>query len=412
MDNQLSNIKSQNIGFILLLSFIILNFLDRNYSNISLIALLLISLVYMFQNRNSLSINYDEKLIIYSFLSFTLTVILFVIYHSSSLHELDNYTRFILLLPIYFYLRTLKLSPKIIIYVLIVSSLVSFGSVLYEFNDTYKAGNSIIPGRHNPVSSSALTYGNLNMTLFVLLIGSWIFREKFKINSILLIIGLCASFISWGLTYSKGALVGLAFVLIYLNIINKFFRVLSLIIVISGSLIISSTDLNQRFKVFINDSILLIDGQSAMSEDIDLSIRERVFYYKNAIDIIKNNPLEGIGFDGFEDYLKQKKIEQNLNIGTSDHAHNEFLDIAVKTGIVGLFVFLALFINTFRFFSSSSFKDTDYNFYEYSGKIMLLSQIGFMLTQSQLAHHQSTVFFIILVLLFASQMTSRRNTDV
>ena len=111
-------------------------------------------------------------------------------------------------------------------------------------------------------------------------------------------------------------------------------------------------------------------------------------------------------------YLKQKKIEHNLTIGTSDHAHNEFLDIAVKTGIVGLFVFLALFINTFRFFSSSSFKDTDYNFYEYSGKIMLLSQIGFMLTQSQLAHHQSTVFFIILVLLFASQMTRRRNTDV
>ena len=180
-------------------------------------------------------------------------------------------------------------------------------------------------------------------------------------------------------------------------------------IILLGTFIVSSTELNQRFKVFINDTILLLHGESVMSENIDLSVRERVFYYQSAIDIIKNNPLDGIGFDSFESYLEQKKVDQNLNLRTSDHAHNEFLDIALKTGLIGLSIFLILLISIYKFFNTSSSKNSPYSFFECLGKITLLSQTGFMMTQSQLAHHQSTVFFIILILIFASQITYRKN---
>lgn len=409
MNKHLLNISNQNFGFLFVSSFIILNFVDRSLSNVAMIALLVLSLFHMYRNRDNLSINMNEKSLIYSFLSFTVILMAFAFYHSSKIDELDNYSRFVLLLPIYFYLRTLWFSPKAIIYILISSSIISLSSIMIDFEQTYSAGNSIIPGRHNPVSSSALTYGNLNMTIFVLLIGSWIFRNKLKINSLLLMIGLFASFLSWGLTHSKGALIGLAFVFIYLNIANKSIRLFSFIVILIGTLIISSTELNQRFKIFINDTMLVMNGQDIMTDNIDLSIRERYFYYKNAVEIIKNNPLEGIGFDRFEDYLNQKKIKQNLDIRTSDHAHNEFLDIALKSGLIGLLVFLILFANIFRFFAKVNLDNIDSRFFKYSGNIVLLSQIGFMLTQSQLAHHQSTVFFIILVLLFASQITNRTN---
>ena len=372
-----------------------------------MICLLFVSIYSIIFNDITLRINNQEKILIYSFTCFSVMIFAFSAYHSSSLNEVDNYSRFLLLLPIYFYLRTININSKYLVYTILISSLLSFGSVLMIYDDA--AGNMSIPGRFNPISSSALTFGNLNMTLFILLLGCWIFRDKLKLSSFLLLLGLFVSFLSWGLTHTKGSILGLAIVLIYLNVINKFFRVFSLCIILLGTFIVSSTELNQRFKVFINDTILLLHGESVMSENIDLSVRERVFYYQSAIDIIKNNPLDGIGFDSFENYLEQKKVDQNLNLRTSDHAHNEFLDIALKTGLIGLSIFLILLISIYKFFNTSSSKNSQYSFFECLGKITLLSQTGFMLTQSQLAHHQSTVFFIILILIFASQITYRKN---
>ena len=299
----LQTIKLAGLFFITI--FVIFNFVDRNISNISLICLLLISIYTISVRKISLTLNYDEKLLIYSFISFSLIIFIMAAYHSSSLDEIDNYSRFLLLIPIYFFLKTIVVNPKFLIYIVIASSLLSITSVLIIYDES--PGNMIIPGRINPVSSTALTYGNLNMTLFIVLIGCWLFKDKFKISSLLLMLALISSFMAWGFTHTKGSIIGLIFVLIYLNFINKFIRVFTLTIVLLGAFIISSTDLNKRFKIFINDTVLLINGENIMSDNIDLSTRERFFYYKNAIEIINNNPFKGIGFNDFENYLIEKK---------------------------------------------------------------------------------------------------------
>ena len=392
-------------GLFFTLSFIVFNFIDRDLSNISMICLLLISIYSILFHKINLKINNEEKLLVYSFISFSLMIFLSSIYHLSSLDKLDNYSRFILLLPIYFYLRTIRINPSHIIYTIIISSLFSLISVLMIFNET--TGNMSIPGRFNPVSSTAITFGNLNMTIFILLIVGWIYKHDFKINSYLIIVGLAASFLCWTLTYTKGSLIGFIFAMLYLNIYSKSLRLLSVMVVILSVIIISFSNLNQRFIILIEDVNNIINGESILSQEIDASLRERAFYFSNAIQIMKDKPLTGIGFNAFEEYLIKKTKSNNLNISTSDHAHNEFLDIGLKTGIIGLIVFIAFFINLYRFFSKTNLNYKDFNYFKCCGKIIILSQIGYMMTQSQFAHHQPTVFFIILTLMFGSQMISR-----
>ena len=392
-------------GLFFALSFIVFNFIDRNLSNISMICLLLISIYSILFHKSNLKINDEEKLLVYSFISFSFVIFLASIYHLSSLDELDNYSRFILLLPIYFYLRTIRINPSHIIYTIIISSLFSLISVLMIFDET--TGNMSIPGRYDPVSSTAITFGNLNMTIFILLIVSWIYRHDFKINSYLIIIGLASSFFCWTLTYTKGSLIGFIFAMLYLNIYSKSIRLLSIIVIISSVIIISLSNLNQRFIILIEDVNDIMNGKSIFSQEIDGSLRERAFYFSNAIQIMRDKPLTGIGFNAFEDYLIKETKLNNLSINTSDHAHNEFLDIGLKTGIFGLIVFIAFFVNVYRFFSRANLNYKDFNYFECCGKIIILSQIGYMMTQSQFAHHQPTVFFILLTLIFSSQMISR-----
>jgi len=98
----------------------------------------------------------------------------------------------------------------------------------------------------------------------------------------------------------------------------------------SGSLSISS-----RLKSFIQ----LKDGSAGM----------RTLYYQAALDIIKRNPLIGYGLDTqfylFPRYYNPRyPVFESINV-YPDRAHNEFLDIFITTGVLGLSAWIFLFFS-------------------------------------------------------------------
>jgi len=69
-----------------------------------------------------------------------------------------------------------------------------------------------------------------------------------------------------------------------------------------------------------------------------VSFKDRVEISKGSLNLIKENPLFGIGLGTF-------RISNNLEIGAETdihHAHNIYLQIAVERGLITLFAFLAL----------------------------------------------------------------------
>ena len=76
----------------------------------------------------------------------------------------------------------------------------------------------------------------------------------------------------------------------------------------------------------------------------DASINARLTFWDNAVQIIKANPVLGIGLGNWKiDAMPYEKTQAN-NLIISDHPHNDFLEIAAETGIINACIYLLIFI--------------------------------------------------------------------
>lgn len=90
--------------------------------------------------------------------------------------------------------------------------------------------------------------------------------------------------------------------------------------------------LESLMSLFLNDN----SPQTA-------SNRERLKLLKNSVKIFKNNFILGIGIDNFSDhYANLSKSFRKVG------AHNEFITIGTELGIVGLILYVLLWLNTLK----------------------------------------------------------------
>lgn len=146
--------------------------------------------------------------------------------------------------------------------------------------------------------------------------GSWI---GFIISAIFLI------YYAYRFGYSKKALLILvscmAAVTILFNILNN------------------SQLLNRFLTIFIDFNKFV-----TKSPDIDRAGSSRIFIWARVIELIKENPIWGIGLENLGSIFSAKYENEILNYFSKpliiDKAHNEYLHIAVSTGIPSLITYL------------------------------------------------------------------------
>lgn len=137
------------------------------------------------------------------------------------------------------------------------------------------------------------------------------------------------------LTQSRGSLLGLIAALVIFCFHNK--KNVIFIIV----------------TIFI---ILLMPGIKERAAMNELTKDIRIKMNRLTIEVIKDYPIVGIGFGGeiFGKFVDLKRYnsqlppeyQQNANIGIVGSPHNTILDIAVRTGLVGLVLFLSILITS------------------------------------------------------------------
>ncbi|MBI3534467.1 MAG: O-antigen ligase family protein [Deltaproteobacteria bacterium] len=85
-------------------------------------------------------------------------------------------------------------------------------------------------------------------------------------------------------------------------------------------------------------------GNTVYSKMSDTAMKERLYVYKLAIQVIKAKPWLGIGLDGFSFRSQEKKFPlKNAYRPDGSHTHNLFLEMAVSGGIFALFAFVLIF---------------------------------------------------------------------
>ena len=200
--------------------------------------------------------------------------------------------------------------------------------------------------------------GNINILAFSLLIKFpllfyFFLKSKNKIAYLALIIS--SFFVIIQITKTRGAILSLGLITLLILIAclfnqknqKKYFNILgnnlahALILIIS----ISSIFLLDNYleKHVFQTSSTSINRIASITND-DFSTNSRIRYYSQAIESIIQNPMLGIGVGNWE-IIGVDKDSQNMDAYIVPyHVHNDYLEIAAESGIVGSILYFSMIL--------------------------------------------------------------------
>ena len=382
------NIQKQitfdSIKVTFLILYILFNFIDRQTSNIFLLLCLLFCLIDYKSILNKL-VRYKNLIISVFIFSIYITLIGFL--HESPVSELDNYYRFLLLLPI----LSIRVNQKTIVSITKMSALFAMLHFIFIYN--YDS-----PLRYSGTSSTAITYANLCALMFIVSLYLFFVKSKNNKKDLTLIVPALIFLLIYVSTETRGPSIGILLSMIFLFFCLKKISVLIILSFLLTLFLYIPNTLNDRFSnildIDINDPIAIPHA----------SIRERLFYLTYGYGELKKNMLSGIGPQNLQprmsNYLNSNGIK---SIKPRDHLHNEFLDITVKFGSPTLILLISLYLFILKAIQPQ---------HRTQGFTIMIMLVCSQLTQSHFAHHQAITFFIVLLYLMASLKTGNNNTDV
>lgn len=389
----INNIQSRirrldNLSIILFSLFFITSFINRDISSICLIGLLITNLLNYKKTVKSLQ---ENKSLVYCVIIFIFFIIFSAFYHNSPLSELDNYIRLFILIP----LLSLTLQRKHLSYLLVISSILSIFYFYFE---------SDFVSRYSGSSSHVITYGVMITTLLFLLeinfqpTNYFIKIFKYIILSNLLII----LFFTKSITSLVCLIFGI-FYLLYLRVEKKSFtRVVSSLILLFILIVPAQYFLLDEYDVKNDIDIIEHVNMFFYNEDYYYyrSTKDRLGFYWFGLNSIYDNALLGIGPHNIEERLTNFYQGKEYVVVARDHLHNEYIDIAAKFGVISALLFISILYFMFKSNSSN---------YTVSKNIVALIYSISMLSQSHFAHHQATIFFIVLIYVFITRLSSEKN---
>lgn len=362
---------TNDFKLILLFLYFSFNFFDRSISNIALLLCLLLSILDYKVLYESLK---NVKRLIISIILFSSWITVSGYINDVPLNELDNYYRFLLLIP----LLSVNISVPTMIRVLFASSvfaLVHF--LLFYFNHSHEGL------RYSGTSSVTITYSNIASIMLVLsiyLLSIYNINHRQKIMCVLTALIFIVLIIYSG---SRGPMFGIIASILLLIILKRSILLLSVSSVVLIAILSTSNIMSNRI-----DDLYQLESLE-INEIKYRSLRERVYYNKSGTELIKDNYLFGIGPQNLVSNLESQMIKDNIRtVRAQNHLHNEFLDISVKYGVLTLLLLILIY---YYFVSLSKNKEISLSII-----ILLITSQVF---QSHFAHHQAITFYIIILVL-------------
>jgi O-antigen ligase len=268
---------------------------------------------------------------------------IFAVFLSQSYHgeftarSYDGPSRFLLAIPIYLALRQIKTNSLIVLQYglpLGAISTVIMTLILSDHQPYYpRAGTAFI----NPIH-----FGDL-----ALILGNWTGRNSLYAVTFK-ILGLLAGLFVSVQSESRGGWIAIPVVLLtWLIIQNKERGLLRLLMVMVPPLLFGITSyfliniIHQRVDEVYSDIVAAWHG------NLDTSIGIRLQLWKAALYLFRENPIFGVGLDGYASMMSTLTQSGFITSTAADfgrgEVHNEILANMAKLGIVGLLSILAVY---------------------------------------------------------------------
>ena len=384
------------------------------------IALLLVTLsIYYTIFYAKRSFHRHEIILISSYILILIYPFYNSLMHPSSLAEIDNYLRFLFAIPVYITLRDMHINLKFFLLSIGLASLLSGALAIFQ----YLYINGPVAG----YSSSSSVFGAIVLFFSLISIMSTAYFDKNKSIQYFLYASSSIGMVGWMLTGQRGLLL----LIIFFGFFLFFTKSKSLLwtnkmpLLIIPSILILFFFTTPLFSRIINayESTYnhVTEGSGHYWNHKD-SIVPRLTIWRGSINMIKENSVYGIGLDNFN-----KKLEEQISLGKIDpirnhvtnksagmnHAHNQYLDIYVKTGIFGLMTLLIFLYIHIKYFRSGLNSDkSEYNLISLIGILSVFNFSIVMLFQTFLAHQQLLLFMCLMLVTIGamkSNLNHRRN---
>ena len=200
----------------------------------------------------------------------------------------------------------------------------------------------------------------------------FILHREGTLKRILAVIGIIASLLVILFSGSRGGLLGLLAVVLFLLVTKSYKIKMSHKIIFVIAMILIFFTIGD--KININRFLTLTN----MEGDYNLSAetgREQI--WKRAFDLTLANPVTGIGVDCFA--MAIGNLRESLGLTPVwQQEHNSYIQVAVETGLIGFIIFIALTMRCFKVFSSlKRLKNTSKEIVEIKTMASLI-QLGFI----------------------------------
>ena len=306
------------------------------------------------------------------------------------LHMLHKMWYFLLLFPILFNIVQRKYINYYLSAFLLAIALTEIASYLVWFELIPPFKNASV---QNPTPFMSHVSYNPILTLAIYLVLHEIFFNKKLTNLVFSFYSFFAICMTINMFITGGRAGQVAFFVMLSILIFQIFekqriKSLLIILIIIPSIFITSYQFSNLFKARVDSAVSEILSYSD-DRKAHKSVKRRITFAMNSLEVIKQNPIIGIGTGDFPSEYKKINQINTPKLPNTTNPHNMYTLITMQLGLIGLFSMLSIFYYQIKlsFYASNRFiKDL--------GIALPLMFLVIMWSDSYILGHYTTLVFV------------------
>jgi O-antigen ligase len=362
-----------------------------------------------------------EQYLLVAFVVYAIVTIVSFSYWPSTRHghmRLEDDIKFLFFIPLYMVLRQYQLRTRAILTVFIIFALL-LGVVpivqyigISQYNEYWFKFDDAFRDHWRPSGSvNPMRYGVIALVLAGWLLNAkLVFKDKTWSLRFALLLGFVLALVGCFLTQTRGVWLAIpVLILAYLFYVFRMGRDRYIWVILLTS-IVFLVSLSQSNLVQKRLDITLSNLQQYQEGNGNSSLGARLDMYKFSLKLFTDNPIFGHGLGVFKTKAQEARIDGQLagmstELGKRRTPHNEFFQALVERGVIGLVVTIMLLIAPgVIFYKALKSRSRKSVYYGLNGIVLLIIFFVAGQTGTLFNHNVFTHFYIIMVLLFASQI--------
>jgi O-antigen ligase len=326
--------------------------------------------------------------------------------------RVEDDLKFLICIFLYLFLRRYEFNIRWLMVLFVILSFL-IGITSLGQSGKFRLITDLFQFAHRPSAGvNPMRYAAVALIVSCFAINYWFtVKSKGYATKLLLVMAVFMGLVGCALTQTRGVWLAFPFLVLlygYYAYKNGGKRYLATIL-LGGSLVLGlglqADFVQKRIDRTVNNIELYQSGSGYSSLGVRLDM------YKASLTLAKEKPLFGHGLGVFR--VKSRELRDSgvlgdnvhRQVGVSKTPHNEFFQALVERGLIGLIATVLLFaVPGFIFYRAVRSKSDNITFYGLCGLSMLTVFFVAGQTGTLFNHNLFTNFYIIMVLLFVSQI--------